>query len=147
MQNYKPKKTRIDGILFDSALEAKAYKMLCQVYGRDKIKCHHPLILGNENLEHYIHRYNHKVDFLVETAIGKVYLEIKGKLKGEWKGKAEYIKLLHEITRLENIEYVLWTGNGDLGFEGKDELYFAWSFPKTLHDVTERMTAKYHDVF
>lgn len=147
METYKPRKTRIDGVLFDSALEAKAYKLLCQTYGRDKVKCHYPLVLGNESLEHYFPRHKHKVDFLVETTSKKVYLEIKGKLKGEWKGKAEYIKLLHEITRLENIEYILWVGNGDLSFENKDQLYFAWPFPKTLYEVTERMTARYHTEF
>jgi hypothetical protein len=83
----------------------------------------------------------------VSTPTGDVYLEIKGKIKGDWKGKAEYIKLLHEITRLENIEYVLWTGSGDLGFEEKDILYFAWPFPKCLGDVTERMSSRYHEEF
>lgn len=146
MKEIKAKKTSVDGIVFDSALEAKAYRLLCMTYGRDKVICQSVLKLSGKHLDHYLPSVLHKVDFLVYTPKGQVYLEIKGQLQGKWNGKAEYIKNLNLITELtgnSEITYILWTGNGDLCFEGKDNLYFAHSFPLTVDSVQERLIPRW----
>ena len=133
---------RVDGISFDSRLEAQAYRLLVAVYGKTRVICQYPVALI-ERQEYFLPNITHRIDFAVldENAKNVMFLiEVKGTLCDSFHGKAEYIRTL-EILRLRHPElmecYRIWIGDGVRGFKHGTPIPipFAYKFPLSATQV------------
>ena len=133
---------RVDGINFDSRLEAQAYRLLVAVYGKQRVYCQYPIALIGKQ-EYFTPNITHRIDFAVfDEEIKNVVLliEVKGTLCDSFLGKAEYVRTL-EILRLRYPElmecYQVWVGDGVKGFKYgcPVSIPFAHKFPLNTTQV------------
>ena len=129
----KPLPETVNGIRFDSRLEALAYRYLCLEFGKSRITCHDAI--GYTSDSSLLPELIHKVDFTIRDSEGVPmrYLEIKGTIDSNFHGKAEYIRTLMLLETLRPCvfnKYVLWVDGGELRFNKKmDYLPYALRFP------------------
>lgn len=133
----------VHGIRFDSKLEATAYRMLVNTFGRSRVLCHVPVSYSSDR--EVFPALIHKVDFQVNDPHGipMRYLEIKGRIDGQWNGRAAYIRtmMLLQVLRPNVFDkYILWVGNGSSRFSVKTApLDFIQPFPLRLQDVEKSL--------
>lgn len=129
----------VNGIRFDSKLEAEAYKLLITVFGKSRITCHESISYRAKSA--FIPELNHKVDFVLRDEEGNPirYIEVKGTISGQFHGKTDYIRTLILLETLRpNVwdKYVLWIGDGNGQFTKKSPpCDFASPFPSYPSDV------------
>lgn len=123
----------VNGIKFDSRLEALAYRYLVSEFGKSRIICHAKISYTSDLA--LLPELIHKIDFVIQDSEGipMRYLEIKGTISGKFHGKADYIRTLMLLEKLRpNIfdKYVLWVGDGGLKFHPSlNSLPYALKFP------------------
>lgn len=143
MRKIKAISEIVNGIRFDSQLEAQAYRLLALEFGKSRISCHESIsYTSNSRL---LPELTHKVDFVIRDEYGYPvrYLEIKGNIEAQFQGKAEYLRTLMLLQTLRpNVfdKYILWVGGGELRFNKKMEhLPYALSFPSGYSSVKESL--------
>lgn len=127
-------KERVNGITFDSQLEAEGYRILCSLFGPATIKCQYVVNLDYHHDGTAIQSIKHRVDFAVVDKQGEIrhLIEIKGVLKGRWHGRAEYAMILNLFRACEPElfkKYKVWVGDSTLSFYDGVSLPFVDRFP------------------
>lgn len=132
-KKIKPIKEIVNGITFDSRLEALAYRYLCIEFGKGCISCHEAITYTTDS--DLIPQLTHRIDFVIRDAYGTPlrYLEVKGNIDSNFHGKAEYLRTLMLLEKLRPWvfdRYILWVGSGELAFSRATKILpYALRFP------------------
>lgn len=127
-------KETVNGIKFDSQLEAEAYRLLTALYTPRSVVCQYPVILDYCHDGKSIQSIKHRVDFGIVDKEGNLekLIEIKGILRGRWHGRAEYAMILN-LFRASQPElfkiYQVWVADSCTSFFTGKELPFVKRFP------------------
>lgn len=127
-------KETVNGIKFDSQLEAEAYRILIALYGSSAVRCQYVVKLDYCHDGKAIPSIEHRVDFGIMDKEGnlKKLIEIKGTLRGRWHGRAEYAMILN-LFRASQPElfkiYQVWVADPCTSFFTGKELPFVKRFP------------------
>ena len=127
-------KETVNGIKFDSQLEAEAYRILIALYTPSRVICQYPIVLDYRHDGKSIQSMKHRVDFGIVDKEGNLMklIEVKGILRGRWHGRAEYAMILNlfRAAQPELFEiYQVWVADDCTSFFTGKELPFVKRFP------------------
>ena len=127
-------KETVNGIKFDSRLEAEAYRILVSLYGAARVVCQYSISLSYVSPSEPIPPLTHRIDFAVTNLDGSIkhLIEVKGQLAGQWHGRQEYAMILNLMRASKPglfSKYQVWVGDKELSFFPGKKLPFVKRFP------------------